>query len=455
MNAFIGQFHPLLVHLPIGFLVLAVVFRVLSIKIIPGITREILALMVLASFLAAVFSSVSGLLLANEGGYNNELINKHRLSGLILTGLTLILYLLLKRNGKAVWQNSLWIITAVFLGLTGHWGGNLTHGEDYFGLASTEYQKPEITDIQQAIVYRDIIEPIFAEKCWSCHSAKKQKGELRLDGEEWITKGGESGEVLVAHQAAESDLYSRLLLEKDHEDHMPPDGKPQLTAQEITLIEWWINSGVPFDRKVSELKQTEAVKRALSSLNKPAETPVPLPDVEVRKPDAESLEKVQKSGFALTPVAQNSSFLSLSLTGKTLTAEDWEVFRPFASQLVWFRSGSQSITAKAFSVISSFENLTVLDLSGSKFDPIEPDFSTLTHLTRLNLSTTDISFSSLEKLHSLTNLRQLYLFNTNLNAAEKEKLKSLLKNVYCDFGGYQVPALPGDTTTFTKDDLET
>src|SRR5690606_33791231 len=102
---------------------------------------------------------------------------------------------------------------------------------------------------------------------------------------------------------------------------MPPDGKPQLTAQEIKLIEWWINSGIPFDRKVSELNQDEALKRALSSLIKPAEEPLPLPDIQVEMPDAMEVKILQLSGYSLTPVAQNSSFLSLNLTGKSLSAK--------------------------------------------------------------------------------------------------------------------------------------
>ena len=39
------------------------------------------------------------------------------------------------------------------------------------------------------------------DKCGGCHSAKKQKGGLRMDGKEWILKGGKDGLVFVSGNA--------------------------------------------------------------------------------------------------------------------------------------------------------------------------------------------------------------------------------------------------------------
>ena len=41
------------------------------------------------------------------------------------------------------------------------------------------------------------VRPLLAEKCYSCHGEKKQKGGLRLDSIEAILKGGESGPAVV------------------------------------------------------------------------------------------------------------------------------------------------------------------------------------------------------------------------------------------------------------------
>ena len=41
--------------------------------------------------------------------------------------------------------------------------------------------KKVIANINEAVVYKDVIEPILAAKCYSCHGDSKQKGKLRLD----------------------------------------------------------------------------------------------------------------------------------------------------------------------------------------------------------------------------------------------------------------------------------
>lgn len=91
------------------------------------------------------------------------------------------------------------------------------------------------------------VAPIFKEKCTGCHGAEKQKGGLRLDSHEAVMKGGEDGAVVVAGDPKKSELLRVLLLPKDHDDHMPPPKKPQLTEDEIAKIKAWIEKGAPGD----------------------------------------------------------------------------------------------------------------------------------------------------------------------------------------------------------------
>jgi hypothetical protein len=66
---------------------------------------------------------------------------------------------------------------------TGHYGGNLTHGEEFltkplYAIISSESGKSErkpITNIEEALVYQDLVEPILEEKCYRCHSATNKK----------------------------------------------------------------------------------------------------------------------------------------------------------------------------------------------------------------------------------------------------------------------------------------
>ncbi len=90
------------------------------------------------------------------------------------------------------------------------------------------------------------IRPLFAEHCNSCHSssAKKIKGELRLDSRPAILKGGESGPAVVPGKPADSLLIKAVRYDKDL--RMPPKGK--LPADAIADLEAWIKMGAPDPR---------------------------------------------------------------------------------------------------------------------------------------------------------------------------------------------------------------
>ena len=90
------------------------------------------------------------------------------------------------------------------------------------------------------------VHPILQERCFSCHGAEKQKGELRLDSQEAILKGGENGAVVVAGKAEESSLYKLVALPADDVDIMPAKGDPLTDAQKQTIHKW-ITEGAKFD----------------------------------------------------------------------------------------------------------------------------------------------------------------------------------------------------------------
>jgi mono/diheme cytochrome c family protein len=116
----------------------------------------------------------------------------------------------------------------------------------------------------EKLVFADLIQPIFAAKCNSCHGEEKQKGELRLDTYEFTMQGGEnSGDKnIVPGKPTESVSMQFILLPEDDDDHMPPEGKDQLTKEESALIQWWIEQGASNTQKVdlaalpAELKAT-------------------------------------------------------------------------------------------------------------------------------------------------------------------------------------------------------
>jgi hypothetical protein len=113
-------------------------------------------------------------------------------------------------------------------------------------------------------IYKDIVAPILAEKCNSCHGEEKVKGKLRLDSFTAILKGGSEGEVnVIPGKAAESLMMKRIALPLDDDEHMPPENKEQLTKEEIALLNWWINEGASETLALDKAKRSPEVDSAL------------------------------------------------------------------------------------------------------------------------------------------------------------------------------------------------
>jgi hypothetical protein len=83
---------------------------------------------------------------------------------------------------------------------------------------ATEAEAPEptapdrtssgVTPGKSGLVYDDLVAPLLAARCTSCHGAKKQKGKLRLDTLAGLEKGGKAGPAVVPKQPARSPLIS-------------------------------------------------------------------------------------------------------------------------------------------------------------------------------------------------------------------------------------------------------
>src|ERR1041384_5240543 len=55
------------------------------------------------------------------------------------------------------------------------------------------------------------IQPILAEKCYSCHGPEKQKSGLRLDRKADALAGGDNGKAIIPGKSAESLLLKNVL----------------------------------------------------------------------------------------------------------------------------------------------------------------------------------------------------------------------------------------------------
>src|SRR5215470_16977129 len=90
--------------------------------------------------------------------------------------------------------------------------------------------------------YDDDIRPLFARRCFACHSAAEMRSGLNLESYAGVMKGGSSGDAAIAGRAASSMLFK--VVNRDEGVPQMPLGQPKLPDSEIALIRDWIQSGL-------------------------------------------------------------------------------------------------------------------------------------------------------------------------------------------------------------------
>ena len=454
---FIGHFHPLIVHLPIGILLFAILMQIISKwKKFDQLTNA-LPFAYLLGAISAVFSCLTGLALANNGDYDTDLVFKHQWLGISVAVFSLAGYFFIKKNKTAYvkWLSYLLLLLII---LTGHLGGTLTHGEGYLTIDVAKEEgglikndKPIITNAQEALVYKDIIQPILKDKCYGCHSAIKQKGKLRLDEKEWILKGGEDGIIIHAGEAMTSTIYKNILLDPVDEMHMPPKGKPQITDQERILLEWWINTGASFDKKVKDLPQTNSIPNILLALqnnnaNKVVDV-LPIPEKEVAPADEKAINGLKNKGVTIVNVASNSNYLNANFITLSHTSDTiHDLIEDIKENLVWIKMPGMQFTDALTEGIAGCTSLTKLSINNTTISDMQlAKLNSLNELQYLNIVNTKITLAGLLKLSNLKKLNQLYLGQTSITANDLFKIKNVFPNANIDFGNYQIEKLITDT----------
>lgn len=471
---FFGRFHPLLVHLPIGFLLIVIALEILRMSGKVSFEQSTIKFILLITAISATFACLAGYFLSLEGGYNPEILEEHKWQGIWLAIFSWIAYLT-KLNwimdnisiSSAFYYPSI-ILANLMMFVAGHHGGNLTHGEtyltentpqpfrDWFGIAPKEEkisdnELPKITNINEAIVFKDIIKPIFKNKCEQCHNASKMKGDLRMDTIELLKKGGEHGAIFVAGKSDDSELMKRMLLPESNDDHMPPKGKNQPTEQEISLIRWWIDNGAPFDKKVAELTQTEEIKPILSLLGGGVTTTIgSINQVKQDKFEIEEkifsqnvaaanqsvIDELKKNGALILPFAQNNNYVEISfVNNRNFSDKESAVLSKLPEQTLWLRLSDTQITDKAIDEIVKLKNLTRIHLENTKItDNGLLKLANLKNLEYLNLIGTQITDSGLKQLSKCQSLKKIYLWQSKATQTGVDELRKILVNTTIDLG---------------------
>lgn len=266
-----GRLHPMLVHFPIALLLVAVVMELITLGNFRHSFRSAIRFLVILGAISAITAAGMGWLLAENEGMSGSSLDLHRIIGLSSAGISLFLLVLLRKSELNPSPSSIktfrffLFLTGIGIGVAGHFGAALTHGEDYLTEVlptNSEQDIPESLSVDLATFASELspekeiqlvthVRSVLAHNCYKCHSGAKIEGELRLDEKEFVFAGGENGPILIPGDPGQSELIRRISLSKNHKEVMPEKGK-LLSKEEIQLLTLWVEKGAPWPEGVAQ-----------------------------------------------------------------------------------------------------------------------------------------------------------------------------------------------------------
>lgn len=437
---FLGRFHPLILHFPIVLIILVVTLELAKRFTSLKIGKSVIKVFLIAAAVSTVVAIGAGFFLYASGEYSGNLIDQHFWAAAI-TGFAILIttafYFIYSDEKQYYGIYSLGlVISMIAVGYTSHVGGSITHGQDYL----TEHlllMTSDTDDIKERaetemLVYEDMIAPIFEAKCVSCHNEQKLKGGLLMTSHENLLKKGKSGNLAIAVGLPDSsELYKRVVLPIEHEDHMPPEGKTPLTENEIALLKFWIESGAASELMIAEAKTKDTIAPVIDQL---------LPELSRYRMKVEIANlKTEATGRELSKVAERLSVsirrdslnegnyftLAMKFPPAPFTNDQFRELNPYSEAFSKVSLTSSGIDDAGLYYISKMTNLKELYLQKTKLDGSGLIYlQKLPNLEILNLSFTQVDDKAALDLLKFPNLKKVFLYRTNTS---KEVVDALSK----------------------------
>jgi uncharacterized membrane protein len=410
----LGRLHPLLLHLPIGIFFAAVLLRMLKDRFELNAIDQILSLLLMLAAALTSITAIVGLVLAQEAGYDASQINYHKWAGISTSLLCWLTFLAFQKKWKL--EAVLTGIAAFGILISGHLGGEITHGENYVLASLTENEKQTFNP--KGSLFEEAVFPILESKCISCHNDKKQKGELNLSSLTKLLLGGEDGSVWVAGDALNSHIIQHLKLPLDDKKHMPPKGKPQLTATEIAILEHWIAKGAKPEFTYGQLIDGDTLKSLIQ--NQYLQTVSKKKAYAFNAASENEIEKVNTPFCTVSILSLGSPALMAEFyVAQRFDLANLKALKNVESQLVDLSLAKMPLKDQDLVLLTGFKNLEKLNLN---FTDIKGDglkfLKANEKLESLSLSGCMLNSGSLKYLVPLVNLKFLYVWETALADSE-------------------------------------
>ncbi|MGN7884500.1 FN3 associated domain-containing protein [Dyadobacter sp. 22481] len=421
----IGRMHPLVLHFPLVVLILYSLWVIIVEK--PESARWNTGLadsLLIIGTLTAVVAAFSGFILSKEEGYESGTLLWHKWLGVAISLASIIWYGF--RKSLMPWKIPSKMVAGSFLVLLfvgGHLGGNLTHGEDFLisPLGPAVEESPKVA-FEEAKVYADLVKPVLDQKCLSCHNAEKSKGDLQMQTQALLTKGGKGGILWDTTKADLGLLIGRLHLPLDDKKHMPPRGKVQLTDDEIMLLAAWVKGGSRFDQLVSSLSPQNPVYAYGQNVLGGGRTEEAY-DFSAADPD--EVIKLNTSYRLIKPLSAESPALFVNFYSRAnFKITEIEGLQPLKAQIVSMDLSKMPVRDEDLKVIAGFPELRKLilnftDVTGNSLGELKK----LGKLRELSLSGTAVKMEQVKALEAIPSLKKVYLWSTGMKKDELARLK--------------------------------
>lgn len=488
---FIGRFHVLIVHVPIGVIFLAFGMDLLSRLTAFSQLRGSLPFVLWISFLSACGATIVGYLLMSVEGFAGRAMDLHMYFGLAVVVCSLVA-LVFTIKGKSALA-TLGLAAAVFTTVaSGHFGGAMVHDSEYLTEHAPEPIKPLLlvgietkgdaeeiaetatVDAEEAaeiplgerVVYTDFVVPILDKTCNECHNENKVKGKLRMDTYELLLAGADGSDfpTVVPGNVEESEMIVRVTLESDHDEFMPTKGDP-LTPEEIELLSLWIAAGAKQDTTIAELgddPSIEATALAVEAIHAGAEevaetAAIALTSIwDTLSPEEQQqrMEDVMNAAgkyhFSLMPISAEDDRLRVNVinAAREFGDEQLALLEPVADRIVWLDLARSQITDEGLKVVSKMRGLERLHLENTAItDAGIAQLGAMTELEYLNLYGTKVGNGIFESFKKMPSLRKVYLWQTEVDPAEAkafERSVNLEINTGVDLTAVNAAAAPAE-----------
>lgn len=438
---FFGRFHVLALHLPIGIILAAVVLQWLARKPRYQHLASAAPFFWSAAAVSAIVTVVLGYLHFAEGGFSGPSATAHRAYGTSVAVVTTLVWLasvkwpaVYRRFGLAAG-----LLLVVLVTLTGHYGGNLTHGSTFLfayapgplrALVGIEAARPPVTDVVAADPYRDIVQPMLQSHCGNCHNEDKRNGGFSVADYDSTLAGGDTGRAIVPGNLEASELHYRVTLPSDDEAHMPAEGKTPLTPGQVAIVAWWIEAGAPVDKRFGEIEGTAevepliAAELGLAGGGAGSGTATAAPAVA----DPAVVQTLYAAGFLVRQLAQDDAGLVVSVysPGAVLRPEQLTALSSAAGEIVELNLQGSGLEDGELAEFGRFTALTRLRLSNNAItDAGLVQVAKLPKLASLNLyGNRGVTDAGLASLGDVATLETLYLWGTGVSAQGVERFRS-------------------------------